>query len=312
MTRELILYCDESDSSGKHFANFYGGALVESKHQQEVIERLETCKQRLNLFGELKWQKITEQYREKYFEFISEVFALVGEGKLKMRIMFTQNYFSAHRLTTEQRDNGFFLLYYQFIKHAFGLKHAGVERTKTGVRIYFDKLPDTDEKCAAFKGFVCGLNENKNFRRAGIYIRRDQLAEVDSRDHVILQALDVVLGSMQFRLNDKHKEKPEGAKTRGKRTIAKEKVYRHTLAQIRDVTGRNAFNIGFQLVWTRGGRADGSIRTAIGCSNPRKLRSGQSSLRTGNKNAPRSLRKGPKWNLGVREPKGGCSLCEFA
>ncbi|MES2361435.1 MAG: DUF3800 domain-containing protein [Pseudomonadota bacterium] len=244
MTRELILYCDESDSSGKHFANFYGGALVESKHQAEVIARLEACKERLNLFGELKWQKITEPYAQKYMDFLEEVFLLVKEGKLKFRIMFTQNYFSAHRLTTEQRENGFFLLYYQFIKHAFGLRYAGRPGVKTGVRIYFDKLPDTSEKCAAFKGFVTGLNSSPGFRRANVYIRPDQLAEVDSKEHVILQALDVILGSIPFRLNDKHKEKPEGSRVRGKRTIAKERVYKRVLAEIRAAYGGKAFNIG--------------------------------------------------------------------
>lgn len=244
MTRELIIYCDESDSSGKHFANFYGGALVESTHLVEVAARLQATKERLNLFGELKWQKITEQYQQKYMDFLAEVFALVREGKLKFRVMFTQNYFSAHRLTTEQRENGFFLLYYQFIKHAFGLKYAGSAAAKTGVRIYFDKLPDTKEKCSAFKGFVGGLNESADFRRAGVAIRLDQVAEVDSKDHVILQALDIVLGAMQFRLNDKHREKPEGARMRGKRTIAKEKVYKFILGEIRGATGRTTFNVG--------------------------------------------------------------------
>nr|WP_315169369.1 hypothetical protein [uncultured Limnohabitans sp.] len=62
----------------------------------------------------------------------------------------------------------------------------------------------------AFKGFVTGLNQNSEWRRAGISIRQDQLAEIDSKEHDILQALDLVLGAMQFRLNDKHKEKPEG------------------------------------------------------------------------------------------------------
>lgn len=244
MSRELVLYCDESDSSGKHFANFYGGALVASTDLADVVARLDACKQRLNLHGELKWQKVTEQYLEKYAGFVDEVFALVGDGKLKFRIMFTQNYFSAHRLTTEQRENGFFLLYYQFIKHAFGLRHAGVDGAKTGVRIYFDKLPDTREKCSAFKGYVAGLNENAGFRRAGLHIRQDQLAEVDSKEHVVLQALDVVLGAMQFRLNDKHKEKPEGSRVRGKRTIAKEKLYKLILGKIREVTGKSNFNIG--------------------------------------------------------------------
>lgn len=245
MSRELILYCDESDSSGRHFANFYGGALVESVHQQEAIDRLQAKKVELNLLGEVKWQKITEAYAQKYIDLIDETFALVREGKLKLRIMFTQNYFSAHRLTAEQRENGFFLLYYQFIKHAFGLRFAGrPDAVAPSVRVYFDKLPDTNEKCAAFKGYVTGLNQNAEFRRAGVQIRQDQLAEIDSKDHVILQALDVVLGAMQFRLNEKHREKPEGATRRGKRTIAKERVYKHIQAQIRAVYDGKHFNIG--------------------------------------------------------------------
>ncbi len=210
MSRELVIYCDESDIAGRHFANFYGGALVESQHLQEVITRLDGCKARLNFHGEVKWQKITENYAQKYIDFASEAFAL-AEGKIKVRVMFTQNYFSAHRLTTEQRENGFFLLYYQFVKHGFGLQFAGVQNQHTAVRIYFDKLPDTAEKCAAFKGYVSGLSKNRHFRNAGVTIREDQIAEVDSKEHVVLQALDVVLGAMQFRLNDKHLEKPAGS-----------------------------------------------------------------------------------------------------
>jgi hypothetical protein len=253
MSRELVLYCDESDSSGKHFANFYGGALVESVHLAEVSARLAARKQALNLLDEVKWQKITEPYAQKYMDLATEIFDLVREGKIKLRIMFTQNFYSAYRLTTEQRENGFFLLYYQFIKHAFGLKFAGMpDRPAAGIRIYFDKLPDTAEKCLAFKGFVTGLNQNSEWRKAGISIRQDQLAEIDSKEHDILQALDLVLGAMQFRLNDKHKEKPEGSFRRGKRTVAKERVYKHILAEIRSTYAGKAFNIG-----TNTGRPNG-------------------------------------------------------
>ncbi len=49
MARELSIYCDESDSKGKHFENFYGGALVESVHLEEVIARLQAKKDELNL-----------------------------------------------------------------------------------------------------------------------------------------------------------------------------------------------------------------------------------------------------------------------
>jgi len=97
MSRELVLYCDESDISGKHFANFYGGVLVESAHLLEVVSTLQAAKDRLNLGAEVKWQKITETYAGKYMELMDETFALMRAGKLKMRVMFTQNYFGAKK-----------------------------------------------------------------------------------------------------------------------------------------------------------------------------------------------------------------------
>jgi len=244
MSRELTIYCDESDISGKHFSNFYGGALVESSHLAEVIERLEGAKRLQNLGAEVKWQKISEAYAQKYIAFVDEVFLLMTEGKLKLRIMFTQNYFGAARLTSVQRETSFFRLYYQFVKHAFGLIYAGRDAHETKVRIYFDKLPDTHEKCAAFKGFVLGLNQNAHFQRAGIRLVESEITEVDSKQHVIMQSLDVVMGAIQFRLNDKHLEKPEGARIRGKRTRAKERVYKHVYARIRALYPGYQFNIG--------------------------------------------------------------------
>ena len=47
---------------------------------------------------------------------------------------------------------------------------------------------------------------------------------------------------MQFRLNDKHLEKPPGANQRGKRTIAKEKLYKHINKRIREIYPN--FNVG--------------------------------------------------------------------
>ena len=40
MARELLIYCDESDQSGRKYSNFYGGLLVESMHLVEVERRI--------------------------------------------------------------------------------------------------------------------------------------------------------------------------------------------------------------------------------------------------------------------------------
>lgn len=53
MARELILYCDESVDRGRHYSNFYGGALVESRHLIEVESRLQSKKTALNFHSEV-------------------------------------------------------------------------------------------------------------------------------------------------------------------------------------------------------------------------------------------------------------------
>lgn len=253
MARELILYCDESDISGKHFGNFYGGVLVESRHLAEVEERLKSKREILNLRDEVKWQKISTSYAAKYIELMDETFDLAAEGKIKLRVMFTQNYLAAPRLTPEQREMSFFLLYYQFVKHAFGFAHCGADEHRTRLRLMFDKLPDTHEKCAQFKGYLTGLAQSPSFRGAQLSLDAESIAEVDSKHHHLLQCIDVVLGAMQFRLNDKHREKPEGSRKRGNRTIAKERVYKHILSRIRLLHPN--FNIGINT-GTRGDTAN--------------------------------------------------------
>jgi len=61
------------------------------------------------------------------------------------------------------------------------------------------------------------------------------ITEVRSHDHVLLQCLDIVLGAMAFRLNEKHKVKICGTRRRGKRTRAKEALYRTILTELRKI-----------------------------------------------------------------------------
>lgn len=242
LTKEITIYCDESNISGRYFSNFYGGALVSSKDLEYVNDLLTQKKSELNFHGEIKWSKITENYLDKYLEFVSLFFKLIATGKVKIRIMFTQNRHVPKNLSAYHREHEYFLLYYQFIKHAFGLKHLEPTQQTTQVRLYFDKIPDTKEKAMQFKSFLLGLNYNKQIKNNGLIFLPQNITDVHSHDHVILQSVDIILGAMQFRLNDHHKDKPKGQWKRGKRTIAKEKVYKHISNYIQKIYPR--FNIG--------------------------------------------------------------------
>lgn len=69
---------------------------------------------------------MTAQYLQKYMAM--DVFLdLVRQDLVKMRIMFTQNINVPTGLDSFQRANGYHLLYYQFIKHAFGLANCNCQ-----------------------------------------------------------------------------------------------------------------------------------------------------------------------------------------
>ncbi|MGG1878881.1 DUF3800 domain-containing protein [Paenibacillus cisolokensis] len=246
---QYIIYMDESNDEGPSFGNFYGGALVRSQDYQRVTEILEKKKIELNINGEIKWQKVTLPYVDKYIAMMDTLFDLIKEDIVKIRIMFTQNLHEPINLSVEQRAKEYQMLYYQFFKHAFGLRYSNpTGRDDLSLRIYFDELPVSPKDASEFKDYIEKIQSTKEFVEAKIKIKKEDITEVKSHNHVLLQFMDVVLGSMYFRLNNLHKIIPEGEKRRGKRTVAKEKVYKHINNRIREIYPN--FNIGVSTGYT--------------------------------------------------------------
>lgn len=238
---EYIIWCDESEKEGDLYSNFYGGALVESTHAQDIIDRLNAKKKSLNLFNEIKWVKITGTYQQKYIDVMEEFFSLIEQGYIKVRIMFTDNARVPIGITKEQRKNEYFLLYYQFIKHSFGLLRVH-HQPDTKLHINFDKIPDSKEKSDNFKGYIFGLNYF--FNQRNVFLPQNNISEINSKEHVVLQCLDIVLGAMSFRLNKRHLVKDHDSGQRGKKTKAKEAVYKFINSKIQGLYRNYKFNIG--------------------------------------------------------------------
>ena len=237
---EYIIYCDESSQTGAKFGDFFGGCIVSSKDLNAIIQALNQCKQDNNLLGEIKWNKLTENYLQKYINVIDLFFDYIAQGKIKMRVMFRKvTDMPSVPYTT---DDKYFKLYYQFLKHSFGLMSIPQELGTVYARIYLDQLPDTTQKSRLFKHALLSMPDTRDFSNANLHIRPSDIAEVVSHDHVILQCVDIILGSMYFRLNDLHKVIPAGQTRRGKRTVAKEKLFNHISQRIRQIVPY--FNIG--------------------------------------------------------------------
>ena len=74
-------------------------------------------------------------------------------------------------------------------------------------------------------------------------IRQEDIVEIDSKKHPIQQCMDIVMGAMAFKLNKRDRVRKSDSNIRGRRTIAKSKMYAYILKQIRSL-GRPNFNIG--------------------------------------------------------------------
>ena len=155
--------------------------------------------------------------------------------------MWTPVIISLHQ---DQIANRYHLLYYQFIKHAFGLVyHDGPTDEPIYLKLYFDKMPVSIPENDAFKAHIAYLQNLWQFRKARIIIRHDDIAEIDSHKHSIQQCMDIVLGTISFMLNKKNEEIPAGTTERGHRTIAKEQLFFHILEHIKDCNNIELFDI---------------------------------------------------------------------
>lgn len=214
---------------------------MRSKDYIEVQEALDARKRELNLLGEIKWTKVSANYLDKYKEMMDLYFRFIKEGKIKVRIMFQ----ATDQIIHEQSESmQYHLLYYQFIKHAFGLPYRDEYQDEAiNLKLYFDEIPDTREQNDDFKAHLCYLQELQQFKKANIRIQHDDISEIDSHKHSIQQCMDIILGAMAFRLNNLHLEIPLGATEPGKKTKAKEALFNHILELIQNADGVEIFRI---------------------------------------------------------------------
>jgi hypothetical protein len=237
----IYIWLDESDRHGEFYSNFYGGILIPSRHHREVLERMRSIVEATGIKDEVKWQKVNDFHYEKYLHLVDELFDMAKEDKLKIRIFFRHNQYAPSRLTPEERKADYPMLYYQFIKYAFGLPYAEAGELES-LTLFLDEVPLRQSDKEDFISHIRGLANDPVLKRNGLKIADDGIVEVNSKNHLPLQFMDLILGAICFKLNEKDKLKVEGENKVGKRTIVKLKLYKHINSRIREIYPN--FNIG--------------------------------------------------------------------
>src|SRR5687767_7860241 len=117
--KEYLIICDESDGKGRYFSNFYGGVRVAASVLDEVNARLIAARDQAGLSGEVKWGKVDKRGVEMYERLMGAFFEEVEARNIVVRIFFTQNARVPRGLEAHHHAEEYYILYYEFIKHAF-------------------------------------------------------------------------------------------------------------------------------------------------------------------------------------------------
>ena len=117
---EFEVYCDESalEAIARKDAHSYtgiGGIWLPAEHRDSLKEGLNKIKAKYNIYGELKWKKISPAYFELYKEVIDFFF---DSGYIRFRVILIEaNKVDHITFNNEDPELGFYKFYYQLIHH---------------------------------------------------------------------------------------------------------------------------------------------------------------------------------------------------
>lgn len=195
----FAIYADEAWTHEKplnryHF--FFGGLLGASSDMQDLELRLKALQNKYNDRREIKWSNLSKRNYNLYIDFIDCFKDFVSSKNIKYRQMFKDRSF--HYIAHPSNDSleGQYKLYYQFLKHSFGLKH--IPNIGCSICIYLDHHSNHAHQ-RALQEFTNSLPKLLNR-----HDMRIQISFINSRQSRALQLCDLLMGAAGYYGNKLH------------------------------------------------------------------------------------------------------------
>jgi hypothetical protein len=242
------LVADEAWTHGgpnrRRYWCFFGGLFA----RQSVVDRLSTAlrdsKSRSGLRGEIKWKKVNENNIDAYKDFIDVTVDGIRTMEMAYRQMFLDRTYVWVPKDGESPLNDIdvqFKLYYQYIKHAFGIRYLPIVKNHSHhIMIRLDNHSSQEHK-HDLERFVLELP--KIIERPDIDFK---LAFINSSHSVALQACDLLMGAAGSYGNKMHDLRTDGKRGMSKKQAVRldlaRHIYQHLRALDSDFRGSRAFN----------------------------------------------------------------------
>ena len=185
----LEIYCDESsiealtDKTAHKYAAI-GGIWIHSTYRFELKNNVNEIKQRHNVQGELKWNKISPKYKDLYCDLIDYFFSTTN---IRFRVILINSekidneYFNA-----SSAELGFYKFYYQLIKHWI---YDGNQYS-----VFLDhKTNGNRNRIKELKSFLERSNYNAQI---------SQVQALDSQQSIGIQLADIFTGAVTAKFNN--------------------------------------------------------------------------------------------------------------
>ena len=191
------IYCDESRQVEDRFMIF-GGIIVSFDDLAKTEQSISTKRNDTQLFGELKWTKISNERCDGYRDFVDLFFVKAKSGLIAFKsVVFDTSHIDYHTYHGGSKEIGFYKLWYQFLLYAFK-DYCTSSQCRWKVFL--------DERSSSYS-----LSEFKTILNKGIRTKYNLSADIvrsvepiKSHNAPILQIADILMGAIGFQMNDYH------------------------------------------------------------------------------------------------------------
>lgn len=193
--QQWAIFADESGIVSDRFT-VVGGSIVERKWLSTIYDAIHSVRERHDIWGELKWTKVSERMFPAYRDLVDVYFEFVDAGRLQFRATTFDNGKWDHvNYNNGDPDIGLSKLYFHMLLHQFVGDHGDV----AGLFICMDRRNSSTpfEDLRRMLNNAAARDYKLTFGPVRVLTARD------SKKDDMLQMNDVILGAIAARKNDR-------------------------------------------------------------------------------------------------------------
>jgi len=197
--QKVWIFCDESRQCSERYMAL-GGVIVDDDKIKTFNGTLQKFKDDNGISAELKWQKVSKSFLEKYIGFTSHLFALTNTNTAHFRCIIIDTHQINHKKYNQNdKELGFYKFYYQLLLNCFIVPELESNKSiEFHIRLDYrtTKYSLTDLKDILNAGIKKKVKVDNNVVKS--------LEPMDSQKSPVLQINDVILGAIGYQKNGFH------------------------------------------------------------------------------------------------------------